>query len=354
MNNKSLAVGFSGRYGIALALGAVVLGGCVGGDTDGGKAKDQTPFQDDTFVSSSDTTGTIHVEVNDTELTIGETSGFHVQVDNANGEPVPNINIACDSEVGVAIIEPLRGFELTDEGGFMSGRIGCERPGSFQFLCRLTTGANLRDFVSIRCKGDVPAGFQGFSGAAGGGLGGGVQINDDGDVRIVEIGFHDDGNLSASDNPLDASVDVVQTADCDTSTAKLEPEPFFDTYINLKVENNLTEKVQFQYLTYSIPNADTRGNSFTSQQLGLTRNSQSTLDANGDVKNIVIPVFKAYNGGKYFGNPPTSGTRSTQIDNGLGLRTVTVNVFGATSSGKPVKISAQTTASFSNFDRCNN
>ena len=324
-----------------------ILGACSGGDTDGGKAGD-VGFEDGVFVSDANTTGTITVEVVEPEMQIGDTSGFFVHVRNANGEPVRNIQVACDSERGVAIIEPLRGFELTDDSGSMSGRIGCERPGSFQFLCRLTTGANRRDFVGVKCRGDVPAGFQGFPGAAGGGLGGGVQVNDDGEVRIVDIGFDDDGELSVEDPTVDVSVDITQIADCDAETDGNQIEPFFDTYLNVKVENNRTEKVRFTSLQYTIRNVNAQGSDFSSRPLSLVRESGSTLDANGDVKNIIVPIFKATGGDKYVADSTRLGPKITEV----GLRTVQIELQGETASGDPITVEAATTVSLGNFNRC--
>jgi len=335
-----------------LTVGSVVacfaiLGGCLGGDTDGGKAGD-LDFEEDVLVSGPDTTGTISVEVNEPDMQIGETSGYHVYVKDANGRPVRNIQVACDSERGVAIIEPQRGFELTDDGGSMSGRIGCERPGSFQFVCRLTVGANRRDFVGVKCRGEVPAGFQGFPGAAGGGLGGGVQVNDDGEVRITEVGFDDDGQISTDTPDVDVSVDIVQNPDCDDQAAGAQVEPFFDTYVNIKVENNRSEKVIFSTLSYRVRNVNSQGADFTSQPLSLVRESGSTLDANGDVKNIIVPIFKAANGVKYVADSSRLGPVISQ----QGLRTVSFTLEGETASGEALTVSGATTVSFGNVDRC--
>jgi len=332
---------------LGIAFGIASLLGC-GGDTDGGKAGD-SGFQDNVFVSTSDTTGTIELVVNEDDMPVGETSGFHVYVKNADGRPVKAINVACDSEEGVAILEPTQGNELTDETGQMSGRIGCERRGSLQLVCRLTTGGNKRDFHTIKCRGDVPEGFQGFPGAAGGGIGGGVAIDNDGQVRITAIGLQDEGSSTTIDTS--AAVDVVQGL-CGTPPSTDDPEPFFDTYAAIKVENNLRERFRFSYLTYSVANANRRGQTFQSQRYGLTGLSSSTLDANGDAQTIVVPVFKAFGGGKYFGNSPSSGESGLEISPLLGLRTVTFTLVGQTSTGQTVSVSGDFTGSFSNFDQC--
>jgi hypothetical protein len=325
---------------------AALLVGC-NGDTDGGKASG-SGFRDDVFVSDETTTGSITLQVVEPEIQIGETSGFFVFVKNADGQPVRATNVVCDSEEGVAIIEPTQGNEITNDQGEISGRIGCERPGSFQLACRLSTGANKRDLVDIKCRGEVPADFQGFPGAAGGGLGGGVAVTNDGQVRITSISVQEE-ELS-SDTRFDASVDVVQQTCEDGETT--EPEPFFDTYVAIRIENNLREKVRLSYVEYSVPNANRRGATFNSQRLGVTSFASSTLDANGDVQTLVLPVFKAFGGGKYFGNAPGSGETGLEIASNLGLKTITFTVVGQTSSGKSVSISGDVTVSFSNFNNC--
>lgn len=330
----------------ALSVALLSLVSCSG-DTDGGKAGGVDDFRDDVFVSDDTTTGTISLEVLEPEIQIGETSGFFVFVKNADGRPVQGINVACDTEEGVAIIEPTQGNEITNEAGEVSGRIGCERPGSFQMVCRLSTGANKRDFFSVKCRGEVPADFQGFPGAAGGGLGGGVAITNDGQVRVTSVTVQE-GDDSAEDT--DASIDVVQQT-CGTGESE-EPEPFYDSYVFLKIENNLREKVQLSYVSYSVPNANRRGQTFTSQRYGVTGFASSTLDANGDVQTISLPVFKAFGGSKYFGNAPGSGENGLEIASNLGLRTVTFTVVGQTSSGKSVSLSGDVTLSFSNFNGC--
>ena len=139
---------------------------------------------------------------------------------------------------------------------------------------------------------------------------------------------------------------------CGTPPSADDPEPFFDTYAAIRVENNLRERFRFSYLTYSVANANRRGQTFQSQRYGLTGLSSSTLDANGDTQTIVVPVFKAFGGGKYFGNSPSSGESGLEISPLLGLRTVTFTLVGQTSSGETISISGDFTGSFSNFDNC--
>jgi len=330
--------------------GVSILVGCMGGQggTDGGSGKD-TGLRDDVFVGDDSTTGTIEFEVEKNPIEVGNTSGFFVRVMNSRSEPVKNINVACDSEAGVAIIEPLTGYEMTGSTGVMSGVIGCERPGSFQMACRLTVGANRRKFVGVRCTGDIPSGFQGFPGAGGGGLGGGVQNNDDGEVRIIQAGFIDDGTLSSSDTLRTASIDISQISDCDGDATTVDSEPFFDTYVTLKVQNNLAQQVRFTYLQYSVDDVDGQGTEFTSKRLGLTQETNSSLvDGGGDSSLITLPIFKAFNRAKYVGDPAGAGLQITNRS----LQTVSFKLVGETASGELVEATARATASFGDFNRC--
>ncbi len=339
------------RFGLqTVLLGSIAaLWGCLGGQgsTDGGSGADNNS-RGSVFVADETTTGGIEVEVEEASIAVGDTSGFFVRVQNARQEGVSNINVACDSESGVAIIEPQTGYELTNASGVMSGVIGCERPGSFQLVCRLSVGANRRKFVSVRCTGDIPSGFQGFPGAGGGGLGGGAQTNDDGDVRIVSAGFVDDGDALSADVATSESIDISQDADCDNTASTSDPEPFFDTYVKLKVENNLAERVRFRYLQYSVSNVDGSGAEFTSKRLGITQEIDSSLADGGSSTTIFVPVFKAYNGGKFVGDPTGVGIQITSTS----FQTVSFSLVGETASGDPVEVTAQSTASFGTFNRC--
>jgi hypothetical protein len=336
------------QFGALVTL--AILSGCLGGQgsTDGGSAADPN-YQDGVFVAGDDTTGSMTLELETNTLSVGGTTGFFVRVVNSNSEPVPHMNVACDSEVGIAILEPQVGYELTNANGVMSGSIGCENAGSFQLVCRLTVGANRRKFASVRCTGSIPAGFQGFPGAAGGGLGGGAQTADDGDVSIVQAGFDDTNTVAAAVLAPASSIDINQIADCDPSTTAFNPEPFYDTYAVLRVQNTLPEQVSFESLQYTVSNVDGQGTDFTSKALGVTQNTGSSLaSANGGVARIVVPIFKAYNGGKWVGDPQGVGLQITNQS----LQTVRFTLRGQTSSGQGIELKARATASFGFFDRC--
>jgi hypothetical protein len=328
---------------------AGALVGCLGGqgNTDGGSGAEHG-LEDNVFVSDESTTGTVSLSVASTSLEVGNTAMFTVRAVNAQQVPVANINVACDSEKGVAILDPQRGYALTNSDGVMSGMIGCEAPGSFQFLCRLAVGANRRRFVSVNCTGDMPTGFQGFPGAAGGGLGGGSQTNIDGEVRVTKASFLDDGTSSSGSAASGASIDISQITDCDGDAATVDFEPFYDTYAQLTVTNDLLEQVRFESLQYNLSDVDGRGTEFTSKRLGLTQEADSAVAESGASTTIIMPIFKAYNGGKFVGDPLGTGL---QIAN-RALLTVNFTLIGKTASGESVSVKGRATASFGDFDRC--
>jgi hypothetical protein len=327
-----------------LSLSGAILG-CLGGQgtTDDGSSS-RNRYDDDIFVADESNTGSVSLDVSSTDIEVGNTSGFVVRAINSRQQGVAGINVVCDSEDGIAILEPQKGYAPTDSSGNMSGVIGCEAPGSFQFVCRLALGANRRSSVAVKCSGDVPSGFQGFPGAAGGGLGGGSQTNDDGDVRIITAAFSDTGVLTETG----ASIDITQITDCDLDPKTLDPEPFYDTYVKLVVKNNRPEQVRFEYLQYSIADVDGKGTEFTSKRLGLTEEANSTVAESGETATIFLPVFKFYNYEKYVGDPLGTGIKITN----RALITTTFALVGKTASGESVAISAKATGSFGDFIRC--
>ena len=341
---KSIAtitiIGFS-------ALVVACVGG--GGDTDGGKSGDLADaYNGDTFVADDDTVGRIEVDVLEPDLQVALTSGFFVRVFDAAGAPVPNIKVSCDSEQGVAIVEPTTGTEITDAGGEISGKIGCEVPGSYQFGCRLPVGGNRRKFVKIVCNGPIPNGFTGFPGAAGGGLGtggsgtaqdGGVGgVNPDG-VRITSIAISDTGVSSASTTSIDTTF-----SDCDTDAATFTAEPFFDTSATFKVVNNSNLNIRFKSLRYTVPNASGSGSSsFTSSSIGLIGEAAPN---GGETTFSGIIIFDAVSLGKRFNGA------SANIPSSLGFRNITFALTGTTDLGDEVTITGTQALSFDGFNNC--
>jgi hypothetical protein len=169
------------KRNVALAVGsfltaAGLFAGCSGGTDNPETGAD---FAGTSFVADETTVGSITLEVENRDLAVGDTSSFSVFVRNSSGGPIGQISVSCDTEVGLVIVEPSTGSELTDSWGHMSGIVGCNTPGSFQMACRLPIGANKRKFVTIHCSGDEAGSLTGAGGGLGGSRnpGGGSTIN---------------------------------------------------------------------------------------------------------------------------------------------------------------------------------
>lgn len=326
-----------------LAFGALFFVGCSG-DTDGGSAGQQN-IADGVFVSTDDTVGTIDLNLSASKLAVSRTAGFSVAVRNANGAPVPNIRIACDTEQGLALIEPNTGVEMTDAGGNMSGVLGCAAPGSFQIGCRLPIGANKRQFQTVVCTGDVPAGFTGFPNSGGGGLFGGVDTTDDGssggvgagNVRVTAISFSDGGQ----DNTT--SIDTTMNPDCDGDPGTNDPETFTDTRVTFTLVNEGNQELQLVSFNFSVPNSNAAGTTFTSSQINFQ--GALAVPANGGSVQASSEFLRGAGGQKTFYN---SGT-PISVD---GFRNVTFRIRVRNEFGDTGEVTVRTNLSFGPFNRC--
>lgn len=350
---ESKIVGITVLVAGLLSLG--MIAGCSGGgDTDGGKAADED-FHGTQFVPDESNSGSIDLIVEEAEFNVSEIVGFRVRVVDRNGTAVPGLRLACDSEQGVAIIEPTTGHEITDEFGQISGKIGCAASGSYQFMCRLPVGGNFRDAVTIRCGGDTPIGFDGFEGAGGGGLGGGLQGDEDGGAG----GTNTDGIRVVKLTPLDVNneespqIDTVQdicTPDDPTTTAnELVVEPFTDGRIKFAIENNTNAIVRFTSLRYFVPDITASGTDFTSDRINFV--SEIVVDANGGSAETTVLAFPVEAGFGSSGGDLFFYGRTTEIGQ-IGFRNVKVTFFGTGALGEDVQVSATTVMSFNNYNLC--
>lgn len=350
--------------GICLVAIALALASCVG-DTDGGSAADED-FSGTQFVDSDANVGGLTLNVNSTDVEVAGTTNFNVVVTNQAGQPVPQVRVSCDTESGLAILEPNTGSELTDSFGNMSGVLGCEVPGSLQIGCRLPIGANKRKFQTIHCTGAVPDGFTGFGGqTAGGGLGGGVNTDDSGGiggtdtegVRITAVEFLDGGILSESAAST-TSIDI-RAFECGSACSITDNsddctvEPFFDTYLRVSIVNNTNQTIRFTGLRYRIPEARGAGtSSFTSNTLSLI--GEATAAPEGGTTTVLSLFMDAVN--------PTNALTSNgdkvffgesfHIPDDFGFRNVSVTLVGTNGSGEAVQISGSTAVSFDDFNKC--
>lgn len=320
--------------------GGLLISGC--GNTDGGDGALET-FVDDAFVSSDSATGSLSLEAPDS-IAVGGVDSFSVKVRDVDGSPVPQLKISCDSERGVAIIEPTTGTEITDQYGGISGVIGCRFPGSFQFGCRLPVGGNKRKFATIHCEGDIPAGFNGFPNAAGGGLGtGGVSVNPDGTEGGADISGVRITTLSVFDVSDSATfgIDIVQNNDCNADGTSDDPEPFVQNLVKATIENNSNQAVRVTSMRFVVSNVDGSGSgSYTSPATNLN----GEADANGGTFQATVPFTTFTGSGKAFIG------RTTTI-NSL-FRNITFRFTIRNESGETATINSSIGVDFQNFDNC--
>ena len=344
---------------VSLGAIALVISGCNSGSTD----SDNAPFSGG-FVASEDNIGTLSLSVTSTRLAVSQTTGFEVSVTDQNSSPVPNISVFCDSELGIGIIEPSSGQEITNSSGRMSGRIGCAAPGSFQFGCRLPVGTNIREFVQVVCEGPIPAGFSGFENAGGGGLGngsggGGVAAPDDGapggtgteGIRLLQIIMNDTG---ASDGNT-FSIDVSR-GNCEPDPLE-DPicEPFFNTLATFRIINNSNQALQITGYSYVVPQATGDGTaSYSSPTIAVSPiDGGPAVPPFGGELSItgLFTEFGSGNGGVCSSGKTFVGSGGS-ISTSLGFRNVSFSVFGQNENGDSFTLSGQLGLNFHNFDRC--
>lgn len=329
MDKKAL-LKFSGLGLLAIGF----LAGCHSGSTDGGDV-DHTGTQYDPAGS-----GAMRLDLVEDELTVGEIGGFRVYATDAKGAPVTQMRITCDTENGLALIEPTSGVETTDSNGQISGRVGCNVEGSYLIACRLQGVSARRQSATVRCSGDRPAGFTGFTGAGGGGLGGGsVDPDTISTIRVTAVAVSDGGTTEASTT----SIDILQGT-CTTGT-ETTPEPFYDSSVKLTVTNNSPFIVRFTGLRYRVSNGTDSGGTFTSSAIAVNGEAATGVDANGG-KGTVDSLFldASGNGKRYIGS-------STNIPT-PGIRNVTFILTGTTEIGEEFEVTGSTALSFDNFNRC--
>jgi hypothetical protein len=174
---------------LATSLFAITYVGCNGNgrDTSGDSQSDVVGQ----FVSDGGAGATLTINATG-PIAVGQRISFTVTALDPSGLPLSFIRISCESEEGIAILEPSRNgvaFESTGAGGVMSGVLGGLVPGSYVLECRGPQGFNLVDRISLLVVGSAD-GFDGFPGAAGGELGGGLLV-DAPETAGLELGDED-------------------------------------------------------------------------------------------------------------------------------------------------------------------
>lgn len=313
--------------------------GCTSGSTDGGDANDAGG---DVFVPGDDNTGSVSLSVNDDSLAVSEVTGFRFSVVDNDGNPVENIAVACDSESGIAIIEPTTGRETTDSNGQISGKIGCRFGGSYLFGCRLPVGANMRKFETVICTGEAPEGFDGFPNSAGGGLGGGSADDDDGGgiggtnpdgIRILSI------NLINSSDITSKRIDTTRTV-CTGGTL----ENCGDDDAQVTIVNNTNSIVRFDTASFAARQSSPTGGTVSSSQ-----SVTCEVGPNGAQKTCTLPF--ATIAGVAGGSSKNFAGTSTSMSSLTGSRSVQFS-FSGTWKGEDVDVNASQNISFANYDNC--
>ncbi len=322
--------------GIAAFGVAGVLAGCSGGDTgpDNSDAGTRDGYVSD---GGSGATLTIRLADDSDELNVADTKGFYVEALDPRGAPLEYIRIFCESERGIAIIEPSANgiaFEHTGPDGLMSGKLGGLLPGSFLLECRAPEGYGLIARARLHVRGTVPADFGGFPGAAGGNLGGGVIVNDNNadQASILSVLFTDAGGESPA-GPFD--VLPVSPTDCDGDATTLDPELFTDVNYAITINNTFNQPITIdsvEFLTGGAAGA-------SSGELGVV--ATIPADSEGTFQGLYVTFNET--------SQVFTGT-STAVT--IGTFPVTITVNATTASGDEIEITDTVTVSFRNVNNC--
>ncbi len=336
------------RNSLILAMACLTAGYVGCGSTGGGQGKNDAglgthPVSDGGFGAKL----TISLADGTNEIETGGTKDFFVIATDPNGLPLAERRVFCESEKGLAIVEPSSGgvaFEHTNADGKMSGVLGGASPGSYLLECRLEEGFNLIARKHFKITGDVPPGFNGFLGAAGGNLGGGVIVPNPnaqvGDVEVTSIGFNVLGE-AAEINP--GLIDLGQDTDCsnDGSTTTDDIEPYGFDQVILHLKNPLSEAVTIDEVQITINNA-----SDPETTLGVTT-VVPALTTDQEVA-VAFSDFPNSNSTKYLAGLP--GVAANQFI--AGTYNVTFDISGETASGEDINTSVSTAVTFAQIDRC--
>ncbi len=319
-------------------LGLLVFVGCDQGNTD-----NDTDDLGSQFVSDGGAGATLTIEITDDSLSVTETTPFTVTARDPRGAPLAFLRIFCESERGIAIVEPSSNgvaFEHTGSGGVMSGVLGALLPGSYLLECRAPIGVGLIARRSIVITGDVPTGFTGFPGAAGGNLGGGVivdtsDVDTDNAVAVSGVSFSDSGGSGAS---LDITTD--RTEDCDPSVTGTQQEPFGNGTVTLNITNNTTQAIVIDSVEITVDDGTTAPSA--------AANLATTIDASSSAGLSGIVLLRA-------SVSPTTGTVAYSASGDTpvaGTHDVEISVTGHSESGDSFTIDATSTITLTNEDNC--
>lgn len=311
------------------------LQSCSSGKTDGGDQDGSGSV----FVPDESNSGAVSLDLTETTLEVSDRAGFRFRVRDAQGNGVPNIRVLCDSESGVAILEPTTGSESTDSNGEISGQFGCRSNGSYLVGCRLPVGSNRRDFQTVICTGDVPNGFDGFPGAAGGGLGGGASDGDDSGVGGTNPNGLRIKGVTVTGVRSDTKFQVDTTRNtCSSSTS----EVWDDDFLTITLVNNTNSTVRYTSGSFRSSGSSSTGSTVSSGDLNVT----CEVRPNGGEATCTLPFTKiaGLTGSKTF-----AGTSTTL---GItGSRNVSVSLVGEL-DGEEVEVTGGISVNYGAYDYC--
>jgi hypothetical protein len=324
---------------LSVFLGSVLLGllsACGGtGDTDGGQGVTNDASIGTQFVSDGGSGGTLRIEAPAT-LATGEREEFRVIATDPTGAPLSFIRIFCESELGIAILEPSSGglaFESTGAAGVMSGVLGGLTAGSYLLECRGPQGFNLLARTSILITGDVPEGFDGFPGAAGGNLGGGL---------LVEPPFEDSVSAQItftipSGDTRNGPIDITFNPDCNGDGTADDPEAYIFNNYNVAVVNGRDDRLFVESIVFTVD--DGQGVTSSTQLGGLVINPNSSSVIVGSFTEFVFgTAIKTY-----------AGTTLAVIP---GTYNVTFTIRGTTGSGESFSLRQNASVTFASVNNC--
>ena len=326
--------------GLAFAVSSFLIG--CSGDTSGGSSEDAN-VADLAFSGSS---GDIDLELNSDQFPVSQTVGFKVDVDGANGVPAANLVVSCNTESGLAIIEPSSNSFVTDSNGVASGIVGCAAPGSWQMLCSV---AGVNAFATVICTGDFPLGFVGFPDAGGGTLGGGVANQGgqfDGAPGGSDIAAASISSLTVQDNGEPTNnIDVVLD-ECNANfpgpDEESDPEDFGGAELKAVVNNSGGQNILITGYSIEVPEGTGDGTStFNSGVLAIT----ISLPTNA-TSDLTLPLAFASGGGKIYAGPGAVSIPS------MGFRNITLRLFAQNDGGDAVTLTASIGANFVNEFNC--
>ena len=332
---------------VAASIGLAV--GCGGSATSG----DVEDFSGTQFVSNETTTGKLILELKKETLQVGSTAGFRVRVQDENGVGIASTSVACDSEDGVALIEPSLGREMTDSNGEISGLWGCENPGSYLVGCRVATGGNKREFATIKCTGNVPIGFTGFPGAGGGGLGTGGGVVDpenggpgqsEGLARITDIQVFNVLGKTDQVPEIDLTNQICEGAATPADTSDDTFEVWGDDEGVITIQNNSDRTINFTGFSYVVKGGQSDGSDYQSDLIRdfgqAAAGASETITLSAAIFDSNISGQKSYD--RVGATIPFAG----------GRKNVKFTVVGVDDRGEAVSISASSSMSFDHFNNC--